>query len=112
MIEEVILVYLKNTLQMEDVYTEKPENRPQQYVIIEKTGSSRKNKIESSVIAIQSIAGSMYEAAKLNEIVKKAMDNIISLENVSSAKLNTDYNFTNTASKEYRYQAVYDLVHD
>ena len=40
-----------------------------------------------------------------------AMDNIISLDSISKSKLNSDYNFTDTTKKQYRYQAVYDLVY-
>lgn len=29
---------------------------------------------------------------------------------ISKAKLNSDYNYTDTTTKSYRYQAVYDLV--
>lgn len=112
MIEKVIIEYLRNVLSMNEVYAEKPEDRPSKYVIIEKTGSGKKNRIESSTIAIQSVACSLYEAARLNERIKDAMDNILVLNNISSSRLNTDYNYTNTATKEYRYQAVYELVHD
>ena len=53
----------------------------------------------------------MYEAAVLNERVKKAMDDIAVLSNVSKSELNSDYNFTDTTKKEYRYQAVYDITY-
>ena len=29
---------------------------------------------------------------------------------ISRVQLNSDYNFTDTAQKRYRYQAVYDLT--
>ena len=38
------------------------------------------------------------------------MDGIIELDCITSCELNTDYDFTNTNKKKYRYQAVYDLV--
>ena len=56
-------------------------------------------------------ADSMYAAAKLNEEVKAIMKGIIELPEVSSCRLDSDYNFTDTATKKYRYQAVFDLVH-
>ena len=109
MIEKIILDYLNEKLDV-DVYLERPEKAPTRYVLLEKTGGSRENYINSATVAIQSYAESMYEAASLNETVKKAMDEIIMLPSVLSSKLNSDYNFTDTARKEYRYQAVYDLV--
>ena len=47
----------------------------------------------------------------LNERVKAAMGKMVSLDDISKAELNTDYNFTDPETKEYRYQAIYDLVY-
>ena len=108
MIEKEVLDYLNNVLDV-PVYMEKPEKEPTEYVLIEKTGSSGENLIYSATFALQSYADSLYLAAELNEKVKKAMDDIIVLDTISDSKLNTDYNFTDTTKKKYRYQAVYDL---
>ena len=110
MIEKIVLDYLNDALNV-PVYMEMPENKPDRFVLIEKTGSSRENHIDFATITIQSYAGSLYYAAALNEDVKQAMDDIIALDTVSSAELNSDYNFTDTETKKYRYQAVYDLVY-
>lgn len=110
MIEEIVLDYLNKVLDV-PVDTEMPENNPSKYVLIEKTGSSSENFIKSATIALKSHATSLYEAAELNEKVKAAMDNIVVLDTISSSKLNTDYNFTDTTKKRYRYQAVYDLFY-
>lgn len=109
MIEKIIYDYLND--QGFSAYMQKPENPPSEYVLIEKTGSSRTNYINTATIALQSYAGSLYSAALLNEEVKRAMDNSIALDEICSASLNSDYNFTDTTTKEYRYQAVYDIVH-
>ena len=109
MIELTVLNYLKSALAV-PVYMEVPSNE-QEYVIIEKTGSSRENHINSATFAIQSISTSLYKAAELNEKVKAAMDDIIYEVDVSKAELNGDYNYTDTTTKAYRYQAVYDLVY-
>ena len=53
----------------------------------------------------------MYEAAMLNEKVKKVIGDITDLNDISSVKLNSDYNYTDTARKKYRYQAVFDFVY-
>ena len=37
--------------------------------------------------------------------------NAIALEQIVSVSLNSDYNYTDTTTKEYRYQAVFDIVH-
>ena len=33
------------------------------------------------------------------------------LEDICAVRLNTDYTFTDTASKRFRYQAVFDITH-
>lgn len=109
MIEKVILDYLSNVLAV-PVYMEVPKNSTEQYVLIEKVSSARKNYIDSALITIQSIAKSLYDAAQLNEQVKNAMDRIAFFTD-SSAKLNSDYNYTDTSKKQYRYQAVYNVFY-
>lgn len=110
MIEKVLLDYLGTALSV-PVYMEVPEEPPERYVLLEKTGGSRENHIESATFAIQSYAESLYEAAGLNERVKETMDGIAALDSVFSSKRNADYNFTDTAKKKYRYQAVYNLTY-
>lgn len=110
MIEIIVLEYLNKHLDV-PVYMENPEKKQKRYIILEKTSSKKENYINSATIAIQSYAESLFEAAKLNEIVKGFMDEIISLDTISKVKLNSDYNYTDTTKKQYRYQAVYDLVY-
>lgn len=110
MIEKVILDYLKSAMPV-PVYMEVPEKPPASFVLVEKTSSGRENHINSAMIALQSYATSLYGAASLNESVKAAMDNSITTKDISAAKLNSDYNYTDTATKQYRYQAVYDIFY-
>lgn len=109
-IEGTIRDYLEDQLDV-PVYMEKPPTVEDSYVIVEKTGGSENNCIMNATIAIQSIASSMYEASVLNEQVKKAMRGITALDNVSAARLNSDTNWTNTTTKEYRYQATYLITY-
>lgn len=110
MIEKIVLDYLNESLSV-PVHMEEPKEQSGEYVLIEKTGSSRTNHINSATLAIQSYADSMYHAATLNEKVKEAMDNIITLNTIGKSELNSDYNFTDTTKKKYRYQAIYDLTY-
>lgn len=110
MIEVVILNFLKTKLDV-PVRLEKPDPAPNKYVLFEKTGSNEVNNIVSSTFAFQSYANTMYEAAALNEEVKQAVKSLIELDEIISVKLNTDYNFTDTSTKQYRYQAVFDIKH-
>lgn len=110
-IEEVIIQYLSKVLGV-SVYGGKPsKDIPTRYVLVEKTGSSRVDYINTADIVLQSYAESMIEAARLNEDVKSAMDSIIEHKDIYKAKLNTDYNYTDTTKKQYRYQAVYQVTY-
>ena len=110
MIEIIIKNYLAEKLSM-PVVLEVPADPPKSFILLEKTGSSREEHIDRAMLAIQSYAPSMYEAAKLTERVKAAMDSAAELDADSASRLNSDYNFTDTTTKRYRYQAVYDLVY-
>lgn len=108
MIEEILIAYLNdNNI---PAFTEKPKEL-EEYVLIEKTGSRKTNHIKTATVAIQSYSNSLYNAALLNELLKDTMEDITEENNVSSCKLNSDYNFTDTTTKEYRYQAVFDIVY-
>lgn len=111
MIEKIVKDYLTVTLGNVPVYLERQKTMPAKYVMIERTGSRRDNLITTSTFAVQSYDSSMFKAAMLNEDVKEAMDGLTVNKEVSSCKLNSDYNFTDTTTKEYRYQAVYDICH-
>lgn len=110
MIEKVILDYLNRELDV-PVYMEVPRHAPLKYVVIEKTGSSKQDFILTTMMTFKSYAPTMYLAADLNESVKAAMDNAAVLPEISKSQLNSDYNYTNTQTKSYRYQAVYDIWH-
>lgn len=110
MIEEVILNHLSSALDV-PVYMEMPEDCGGSFVVIEKTGSSSVNRITSATFAIQSYGATLYEAATLNESVKTAMDAMIERNDISRVGLNSDYNYTDTAMKQYRYQAVFVVVY-
>ena len=110
MIEKIVRDYLNDTIDA-PVYTEESGKMPKEYVLIEKTGGSRQNHISSSVITIQSYSVSRYMAADLSEKVKEAMEDIVTLDEISKCSLNSDYNYTDVTRKKERYQAVYDIVH-
>lgn len=110
MIERILRNYLEGGLKI-PVRAERPEAPPDKYVVVTKTGSGRNNYINSAVFAIQSYAPSMYEAMELNEQVKELMADFDDIDCICSAKLNSDYNFTDLSTKSYRYQAVFDITH-
>ena len=81
------------------------------YVLIDQTGSDTRNHITTTTIAIQSYGATLYDAMYLNESLKAVMNGFVALDEIASVQLNTDYNFTNTETKQYRWQAVYQITH-
>lgn len=109
MIAKTLLDYLGSNLDV-PVVMEAPEQTTG-YVLIDQTGSSRTNHIITTTFAIQSYGASLYDAMVLNDEVKDAMVGFAELDEITRVELETDYNFTNTATKQYRWQAVYLITH-
>lgn len=112
MIEKVILDYLNDQLNVE-VYMEMPDTADDggSFVVVERTGSRKENCVYESTFAFQSYAPSLYEAASLNVLVEAAVESLTTLNEISAARLNSSYNFTDTATHQYRYQCVFDITH-
>ena len=112
MIEKIVLDYLTEALDPVPVHVMEPDDsHGETFVVIQKTGSGKVNHICSATFAVQSYAPSLYEAAVLNEAVKDAMENIITLDEVTRCALNSDYPVVKESTKQPRYQAVFDLTH-
>lgn len=108
MIEIVIKKFLDENLKVPSFF-EHTKNMPESFVIIEKTGSGGSDYVHSATFAFQSYAPSLQKAAELNEIVKKTVEQLVTVNEVSGVHHNSDYNFTDTEAQKYRYQAVYDI---
>ena len=117
MIETTLISFLQNkTSALDNVFAERPDNIPEKYIVLEKTGTSTSNMITTSTVAIQSCCDSMQgksflDAAELNEELKGVMEELIELDDIVMVNLNSDYNYTDDTTKEYRYQAVYEITH-
>ena len=108
MIEIAIKKFLDENLKVPSFF-EHTKNMPESFVIIEKTGSGGSDYVHSATFAFQSYAPSLQKAAELNEIVKKTVEQLVTVNEVSGVHHNSDYNFTDTEAQKYRYQAVYDI---
>lgn len=109
MIEARIISHLASLTAL-PVYAERPQTPDPEYILIERTGAGVENRIRRVTIAVQSYAESLYRAAEINGLVETAMDALTDLENISKCKLNSSYNFTDTETRSYRYQAVFDII--
>lgn len=110
MIEYEVLRFMSDHLDV-PCYMMRPQKPPAEYVLIEKTGGSKENYITTSTFAFQSYAETLLKAAELNDEVKAVAENLIELNGITKSAYQTDYNFTNPANKQPRYQAVFDITH-
>lgn len=115
-IEELVINYLNDNgidayIQMPETVSNPNPGSMAEFVIVQKTGSGWVNRLCEATIAIQSYAPTLYRASQLNYQIIDLMQGIISLEEVTSCKLNSDYEFTDTTNKRPRYQAVFDIKH-
>ena len=108
MIELVIKNYLDGHLDVPSFF-EHQNGLKGKYVLVEKLSGGKRNTIKSSVFVFQSYADSLFESARLNEQVKEVVEAMIELPEITGIQLNSDYNFTDTQTKKYRYQAVFDI---
>ena len=110
MIETTVLDYLRDRLGV-PVTMEVPEGASGSFVVLEKTGSSRQNYIRRATLAVQSYAPTLLLAAQLDDRVIEAMLALPKLDRVAACRLERDYNFTDTETKKYRYQAVFAVTY-
>ena len=111
MIEITVLEYLTSELSDIDILMEEPENPDASYVVMRKTGSDVENQIREATFAILSYGATLYEAAALNARVVAAMESAQPADGMFAAVLNSDYEYTNTGTKQYRYQAIFEVYY-
>lgn len=110
MIEKVLIDYLSVELNL-PVYALRPDNAPDTYVVIDKTGGNKTNRVETATVAIQSYAPTMLGAIKLNEDVKDAMESITALPKIGGVSLITDQNYPDLTRKVPRYQSIFNITY-
>ena len=111
MVETAVQEYLADALAV-PVYLDTPPDPADEYVSIERVGSSRSNMINTYRLAVQSYGARKFTAAELNENVKRAMlSGLSDLEEFGGVYLESDYDYTDTSTKRYRYQAVFNVVY-
>lgn len=108
MIEVIVLNYLIRSFPKVSIGFEKKSEASQ--IIIDITANNCTNGLWSATFAIQSYAESKAKAAKLSYQVIDKMLNIANVcDEISDCSINSNYDFTDTSTKEYRYQSVFDL---
>lgn len=113
-VEAKIIEYLSGHQSISvPVYGDTPMGAvPDAYILVQKTGSTSRDHIHTAMVAVQSItSGSKADAASLNETVITAMRGLPAAKNIFACRLNSDYDFTDTSTKQHRYQAVFDITY-
>ena len=111
MIETIIKSFLETKTSVPVRFERSPE-MPAKCIVLEKTGGSYNEQIYTATMAVQSYGKTLAEAAALNANVVDWMLSIRDTEtNVFNISLNSDYNYTDSATKRYRYQAVFVITY-
>lgn len=87
-IELILKQYLDSVLDV-PVLLEHKTGVTVPYVLLDKTGGSESNHLKKATVAIQSYGTSLYNAAKLNEDVIRAMDGLTTLDTGVVVKSNS-----------------------
>lgn len=112
MIEKIILDYLNDNAEFPACMEVPKGGGTPPFVVIQKTGGGDiEGCVDTATLAIQSYGATLWQAAETNETVKALMRDAAALPEIARVRLNSDYNFTDTAKKLYRYQAVFDIIH-
>lgn len=112
MIEKTVIDYLiAKGIAGGKVYAETPVNPPASYVVVSRARGGITDQIRSYGIYTESRAkADKVTAATLHEQVITAMLNIRNETELMRCKLETEYDAAMTASKEYRFQALWAIT--
>ena len=111
MIEQIILQYLETTSMNVAVITEIPPDPPDEYIIIKKAGSERENHIDTATMQFDCCAKSKYRAAEISSELQTAIEDMVTLDNVSCCEFGGDYDNTDTENKKYCYRVMYNITY-
>jgi len=108
--EEVLLKYMNQNMKIKS-YTERSSSQEDEFYVIDRIGGSSNRSYDTSTIAIQSYAKTKYRAAKNDEAMRKCILEMVSLDNILNVELNSFYDYTDTNTKNFRYQSVFEFKH-
>ena len=110
MIDTKILEYLNSKLNIK-TYMEQPKKKPEKFYILERTAGGLTNQISEGSFVVQSYAPTLYETSAMNDAMKGVFLNLIELPEISRVVLNSDYNYTDPTTQQYRYQANFVVTY-
>lgn len=111
MIEKIIIEHLEAALDV-PVYVMMPDVLPQEFVVIDRTGTSIENRITTTSIVIDSYSSvSTLAAAELADAVNSAMDELNNDANVAGCHMENCIKYTDVVRKIPRYQSTFAITH-
>lgn len=110
-IEQVVIDYISDRLDV-PVYAEVPNPRPEQFVIVERTGGPHKTiGMDQPLMAIQAWSTTRANAAQLAYQVDAVIFDLQDEDGrVTYVDRNSMYNYPDEDSGTPRYQMVYDMM--
>ena len=111
-IEEIAINYLlAANVVGTDVYAEVPLDPPDKYVLVQRSSGSYQNELRHIGLYTEvRCRTSKLEAAELHEAVVAAMRSMRDHTPVFRCELVSDYDAALTSTKEYRFQALFEIT--
>lgn len=110
-IEAFIIRHLNDELDGVSAHGLVPANRPDTFVVLERTGGSIENFLHHSMFVADCYAPTLEQACILSEKVITVMQQLSSKGRVTDVSVNSAYNDTDTETHEYRYGVLFDITH-
>lgn len=104
--------YLQTILDVPVLFERPPDAEcGQRMVILQRTGESIRNRVTTYTVAARSYGPTMLDASELNDTLELAV--LIfgeDEETDATTRIETSYNNTDPAQKEYRFQTVFQMT--
>lgn len=113
MIESIIIQYLSNILGI-PVLLEFPKEISKQFVVFEVVDRQRNDFIDAVTIEFNSYADSKYNAASLDKLVRKHIENLITIPDISSVEFGggrSSGDSNDSMAKHYRYRCYFNIYY-
>ena len=107
---ELLLVRLLNDALDIPVSTDIPANRPDNFVVLERTGGRRRHGYDTPTVAIQVYGKDRVNASKSADTVARALESLVSHPTIGSVSITGPYNYPDLDAKHSRYQLTVNLV--
>ena len=109
-IEKIIRDYLMENLTA-PIVTETPTADLAEYVTFRVYDRAKQDQIEMATVEFECYSDSKYNAATLDEDLRTAMENIVSLNDIMGARFGGGSDEIDSTLKRYRYRSFFNLYY-